>query len=68
MSGNANITLGREIEFEQAPCNPFGVISADNQQESKEGTCRCPGHECCVDAIGILVPHILKNPEKIKAR
>jgi len=59
---------GREIEFEQAPCNSLGEISADGQEESKEGTCRCPGHECCVDSIGILVPHKLKDPKKVTAR
>jgi hypothetical protein len=53
----------QEISYVQAPCRLDGVISRDLQEESKEGTCRCPlvPGGCCVDALGILIPRILKR-------
>jgi hypothetical protein len=50
-----------EIPYFQAPCRPDGVISSDGQEETKEGTCRCPGNECCVDGLGVRLPRILKT-------
>lgn len=51
------------IEYVQAPCRPDGAISADGQEESKEGTCRCALNPvgCCVDAYGIIIPKVRKN-------
>jgi hypothetical protein len=55
--------LPQEIPWLQAPCRPDGVINRDFQEESKEGTCRCIENPegCCVDAIGIIIPKILKD-------
>jgi hypothetical protein len=53
----------QKIIWNQAPCRPDGEISSDGQEESKEGTCRCPANPvrgCCVDAIGVLLPRTLR--------
>jgi hypothetical protein len=54
--------LPQEIPYLQAPCRSDGEISRDGQEESKEGTCRCSVNPrgCCVDAIGIIIPKVLK--------
>jgi len=53
----------QKIIYVQAPCRADGVIDRDLQEESKEGTCRCPSmpEGCCVDGFGILVPKILRT-------
>jgi len=60
---------GTEIIHRQAPCRPDGTISSDGQQETKEGTCRCPANPegCCVDGIGRILPLRLKTESNPKA-
>lgn len=57
------IEIPTEIIYKQAPCRPDGKISREGQEESKEGTCRCPLNPegCCVDSLGVIIPRVLKD-------
>lgn len=55
---------GKEIIHKQAPCFPDGEINtAEGENESKEGLCRCAANPsgCFVDGIGRILPLQLRD-------
>ncbi len=67
MINNAATGEGKEIIYEQAPCQEDGIISSKGQQESKEGECECARGKCCVDGMGIILPRRLKPKQTYDA-
>ena len=67
---NIAVISGKEIIHQQAPCRENGIITSDGQEETKEGTCRCPVNPegCCVDGLGRLLPLLLKGRVKTEER
>jgi hypothetical protein len=65
--------IGKPIIYVQAPCfdakgNPLGEITSEGEQETKEGSCHCydGSRSCCVDSIGIILPHQLREEQVVK--